>query len=257
MKTDPETLRDPSEAIRSTAIAENYRTVITQIEQIASQAGRNSMSVQLVVVTKGHPLWAVRAVIAAGARDLGENYVEEAITKINACADLPRVAWHMIGHVQRRKAQRVCGYFAWLHSLDSLPLARRLDRFASEVGVILPVLLECNVSGEETKFGWSACQEDQLPVLTKDIRELLLLHNLSVRGLMTMAPYVEDPEETRPFFRRLRTLANILQEEFPTQQYPGLSWKELSMGMSADYPVAVQEGATLVRIGTAIMGPRL
>jgi pyridoxal phosphate enzyme (YggS family) len=157
----------------------------------------------------------------------------------------------MIGHVQSRKARAVCEQFACLHSLDSLKLAARLDRFAGELKRCLPVLLECNVSGEETKFGLPAYREESWENLLPEIDAILALPNLQIRGLMTMAPFLADPEETRPYFRRLRRLL-----EYFDRQYPRPEWRELSMGMSADFEAAIQEGATLVRIGTAILGER-
>jgi pyridoxal phosphate enzyme (YggS family) len=138
-----------------------------------------------------------------------------------------------------------------MHSLDSLKLAQRLDRFAAELGRKLPLLLECNVSGEETKYGWPAWDEDRWEALLPEVAQVIELKNLEVRGLMTMAPFFDEPELARPYFRRLRRL-----QEFFKRCLPRANWQELSMGMSGDYIVAIQEGATIVRIGTAIMGPR-
>ena len=202
-------------------------------------------------MTKGHPVEAIQAAVKAGATRLGENYVDEALTKMDALGELPGLEWHMIGHVQSRKAQSVSERFDWLHSLDSLKLAHRLDRFAGGIGRRLPVLLECNTSGEETKFGWSARQETNFPVLAQEFQEIIQLPNLEVRGLMTMAPFFDEPEPSRPCFRRLSQLRDYL-----VGQLPETDWQELSMGMSSDFSVAIQEGATLVRIGTAIMGAR-
>jgi pyridoxal phosphate enzyme (YggS family) len=157
----------------------------------------------------------------------------------------------MIGHVQSRKARLVAEHFDWLHSLDSVKLAGRLDRVCVELDRRLPVLLECNVSGEESKFGWPAWDENNWPELLEPVSAILAMPGLDVRGLMTMAPFLDEAEQARPFFRRLRLLL-----EYFTGQFPQARWEELSMGMSADFPVAVQEGATLVRVGTAIMGER-
>jgi len=233
------------------AIQDNLQRVLERIAQAARAAGRDPDGVRLVVVTKGHPIQAVQEVIAAGARLLGENYVEEGVGKQQACGGAALVQWHMIGHVQSRKARPVCEHFDWLHSLDSLKLARRLDSVAGELGRRLPVLLECNVSGEATKFGWSAWQAETWPDLLPALAEVTALPNLSVCGLMTMAPFLEDPEQARPYFRRLRRL-----QEFLACRLTQVDWVELSMGMSGDFEAAIQEGATLVRIGTAIMGPR-
>jgi pyridoxal phosphate enzyme (YggS family) len=232
-------------------ITENYLRVMDDIQQAALAAGREPDSVRLVVVTKGHDIQSVQEVIQAGAHWLGENYVEEALPKIAAQAHAAGVEWHMIGHVQSRKAQSVYQNFTMLHALDSLKLARRLDRFASEQGQVFPVLLECNVSGEESKYGWAAWDEARWETLLPELAEISALAHLKVRGLMTMAPYSEESEHSRPFFQRLRRLSSYLADCLPAA-----SWSELSMGMSGDYQVAIQEGATILRIGTAIMGLR-
>jgi len=157
----------------------------------------------------------------------------------------------MIGHVQSRKARLVADHFALLHSLDSMKLARRLDRFAAEANRVLPVLLEFNVGGEESKAGWDATEASQWEALFPDVAAVLELPNLRVQGLMTMPPLENDQEDSRRFFQRLRQLQDRLSSQFPQAD-----WRELSMGTSADYPVAVEEGATLVRVGTAIVGAR-
>jgi pyridoxal phosphate enzyme (YggS family) len=232
-------------------IAANYRAVWERVGAAALGAGRAVDAVRLVVVTKGQPLQAAWAAILAGASCLGENYVEEAVPKILALSNENPVEWHMIGHVQSRKAEPVSRHFAVVHSLDNLKLARRLDRFAGEAGRSLPVLLECNVSGEASKFGWEAWEEADWSRLAEQLAPVLDLPNLDVRGLMTIAPFSPQPETARPCFQRLRRLQTFLRGQFPQ-----LPWAELSMGMSADFEVAVQEGATIVRIGTAILGER-
>jgi pyridoxal phosphate enzyme (YggS family) len=213
-------------------------------------AGRDPHQVRLVVVTKGHSMDGIREVIEAGATLLGENYLEEAAEKIQALSSYP-VEWHMIGHVQSRKAKQVCEQFAWVQSIDRMKIATRLNSFAAEMGKVLPVLLECNVSGEASKFGWDARNEADWAARLADFETILHLKNLKVCGLMTMAPYFEEAELARPCFQMLRRFRSFLQENLQEG-----SWAELSMGMSGDYPVAIQEGATIVRIGTAIMGPR-
>jgi pyridoxal phosphate enzyme (YggS family) len=157
----------------------------------------------------------------------------------------------MIGHVQSRKAQLVAGNFNFMHSLDSLKLARRLDRFCGEAGRRLPVLLEFNVGGEESKSGWEASDESRWPGLVEEAAQVLALPNLQVRGLMSMPPLGETAEFSRPFFQKVRRL-----REFLAGQFPQADFSELSMGTSSDYEVAVEEGATFVRVGTAIVGPR-
>jgi pyridoxal phosphate enzyme (YggS family) len=157
----------------------------------------------------------------------------------------------MIGHIQSRKARLVSENFDWIHSLDSLKLARRLDQFAAEASRRIPVLLECNVSGEGSKSGWEAWREEDWPKLLPELEAVAAYEHLEVHGLMTMAPYLADPEKARPYFNRLRRL-----QAFLTAQLPQANWHELSMGMSDDFEIAIQEGATIVRIGTAILGPR-
>jgi hypothetical protein len=238
------------ENVGQNLIRASYQRVMEQLDRAARSAGRDPAAVKLVVVTKGHPFEVVQQALAAGLRVFGENYAEEGVAKKLACSTAG-VEWHMIGHVQSRKARPVVEHFDWLHSLDRLKLAARLDQFASEIGRKLPVLLECNVSGEQTKFGWPAWEEDSWEALAEEIDLLLALPNLDVRGLMTMAPFLPDPQQARPFFVRLRRL-----QKFLSGRFPAVDWRELSMGMSADFEVAVQEGATIVRIGTAILGPR-
>ena len=233
------------------SIRESYQSVLDQIETAARKSNRDPHEVRLVVVTKSQPLEVIQAAIEAGVRILGENYPAEAVTKIQSLMGQTGVEWHMIGHVQSRKARLVADHFALLHSLDSLKLARRLDRFAAEAGRVLPVLLECNVGGEESKAGWEASDESQWEALFPDVSASLGLPNLQVQGLMTMPPLETDPEDSRQYFQRLRQLRDRL-----ASQFPGADWRELSMGTSADYFIAVQEGATLVRVGTAIVGAR-
>ena len=232
-------------------IRENYQSTLDQIAAAARKSNRAPDEVRLVVVTKSQPLDVVQAAIEAGVRILGENYAEEAVTKIQSLAGQSAVEWHMIGHVQSRKARLVVDHFALLHSLDSLKLAQRLDRFAAERNHILPALLEFNVGGEETKSGWEASEETQWSALMPEVAELLELPHLRVQGLMTMPPLETDPQDSRRFFQRLRRLRDYL-----AAQFPNVDWRELSMGTSADYSIAVEEGATLVRVGTAIVGAR-
>jgi pyridoxal phosphate enzyme (YggS family) len=233
------------------SIRENYQAALDQIATAARKSNRDPKDVRLVVVTKSQPVEVVQAAMEAGVRILGENYPEEAITKIQSLAGQSGVEWHMIGHVQSRKARLVVDHFALLHSLDSLKLARRLDRFAAEGNHVLPVLLEFNVGGEESKAGWDASAESQWDALLPEIVDLLNLPYLRIHGLMTMPPLETNPEDARPYFQRLRALRDRLASQFPQRD-----WRELSMGTSADYAVAVEEGATLVRVGTAIVGAR-
>lgn len=233
------------------SIRERYLKTLDVIASAAKKAGRNPDSVKLVVVTKAQPLEVVRATIEAGAKILGENYAEEGVMKIQSLREFSAVEWHMIGHVQSRKAQLVAGNFNLMHSLDSLKLARRLDRFCGEAGRNLPVLLEFNVSGEESKGGWSAWDETRWSELLDELSQVIALPNLSVRGLMAMPPLGDTADFSRPFFQRLRRL-----QEFLAAQFPQADVSELSMGTSFDYEAAVEEGATFVRVGTAIVGER-
>ena len=233
------------------SIRENYQYTLDQIAASAQKSGRNPEDIRLVVVTKSQPVEVARAAIEAGVRMLGENYPEEGVTKIQSLPSQSGVEWHMIGHVQSRKARLVAENFELLHSLDSLKLARRLDRFSAEQNRILPVLLEFNVGGEDTKSGWDASNDSHWNNFLPDVQSILDLPNLSVHGLMTMPPLGTAPENSRRFFQRLRLLRDHL-----ASLHADTDWHELSMGTSADYTVAVEEGATLVRVGTAIVGAR-
>jgi hypothetical protein len=251
------------------SIRERYQRTLDAIADSARKVGRPPESVRLVLVTKTQPVGVVEAALEAGAHILGENYAEEAVPKMETVATwlsgrstfsqgaaegVPMgsgIEWHMIGHVQSRKARLVAEHFSLVHSLDSLKLAQRLDQAAAELGRYLPVLLEFNVGGEVVKQGWLAADESLWPHLLPDVDAIAALPRLSVRGLMTMPPLFLDPESARTYFRRLRRMRDYLSAKVPR-----ISWHELSMGTSADFPVAVEEGATLVRIGQAILGAR-
>jgi pyridoxal phosphate enzyme (YggS family) len=230
-------------------VAERIESVLGRIRIAAGRARRDPAGIRLIAVSKGQPVAAVEKARSAGLREFGENYLEEALPKIRALD--PYITWHMIGHVQGRKAKGVVENFRYLHSVDSVALARRLSRFAAESGKTIPVLLECNLSGEATKYGWPASDPSGWDSLWPAWREILALPGLSVAGLMTMAPYSSDPEQSRPVFSGLRRLRDRARESLP-----GRDWAELSMGMSDDFEPAVEEGATMVRIGRALFGPR-
>ena len=238
-----------SELVRS--IRKRYLQTLDKIAVAARSVGRDPESVKLVVVTKAQPVDVVQAVIEAGAYILGENYPEESVKKFQALHKYSAVEWHMIGHVQSRKAQLVAENFNFLHSLDSLKLAARLSWICGEAGRTLPVLLEFNVGGEESKSGWSAWNEARWPSLLDELVTVIALPGLQVRGLMTMPPLGETAEFSRLFFQKLKRL-----QEYLSLQLPKADFSELSMGTSSDYDVAIQEGATFVRVGTAIVGPR-
>ncbi len=232
-------------------IAERYEQVLERIARAAQRTGRKPEDVCLVVVTKGQPLEKVMAVVEAGARDLGENYPEEGVAKMDALGRTD-LRWHMIGHIQKRKARLVVARYDFVHSLDSVLLAERLERRAAAADRVLPVLLEFNVGGEESKFGWRAADESTWESLLPDVEAILQNPHLAVQGVMTVPPPVAEPEQARPYFQKLRRLRDFLARHFPQAD-----WRHLSMGMSADYEVAVEEGATFVRVGTAILGARV
>jgi pyridoxal phosphate enzyme (YggS family) len=228
---------------------ERLQTIRKRIAAAAVRAGRDPSEIRLIAVSKGQPATAVRAALDAGLREFGENYLEEAEPKIRALD--PSIAWHMIGHVQSRKAKTVATLFPVIHSVDSLALARRLSRSTSEAGKTLSILLECNLAGEASKTGFPAADSSTWSGLFREWEQILALPGLSVDGLMTMPPYSENPELSRPVFGRLRELRELARRELPQA-----GWRDLSMGMSDDFEQAVEEGATLVRIGRALFGPR-
>jgi pyridoxal phosphate enzyme (YggS family) len=226
------------------SVAENLKAVMDRIAAAARRAGRDQASVTLVVVTKTVGLDGIRRAVAAGAKVLGENRVQEAKEKIE---QLGRIAdWHLIGHLQTNKAKHAVRLFDLIHSVDSLELAQELDRQAARAGKLQDVLIEVNIAGETQKAGVAYGDAAVL------VREAAKLGSLRVRGLMTMPPYSDDPEDSRRHFRNLRDLAEAIGRE----NIAGVSMQELSMGMSGDFEVAVEEGATMVRVGTAIFGER-
>ncbi len=225
-------------------IAANIERVRARIAAAAERVGRAPEEVTLVAVTKTRTPDEITAAYRAGVRHFGENRVEEAEAKV-PLLDLTGTTWHMVGHLQSRKARRAIRLFDIIHSVDSVKLARRLDRLAAEEGKTLPVLIEVNVSGEESKYGFHPGDLDEA------VPQIVVLSHLRVEGLMTVAFIATDPEEVRPVFAALRRLRDELRERFPQSE-----WKHLSMGMTDDFEVAIEEGATMVRIGRAIFGPR-
>jgi pyridoxal phosphate enzyme (YggS family) len=228
-------------------IADNLARVREQIAAAAGQSGRPVSEITLVAVTKTRSPAEIQAAYAAGVRHFGENRVGEMAEKRPQLA-LEGVTWHMVGHLQRRKARQAVELFDIVHSVDSVRLARRLDTLAAERGLVLPILIEVNVSGEETKYGFRPTERDALGAA---LAEIVALPHLRVDGLMTVAFIADDPEEVRPVFALLRELRDELRDHFPESR-----WRHLSMGMTDDYAVAIQEGATMVRVGRAIFGPR-
>jgi len=224
------------------SIAAKIDLVKGRIAEAAARGGRDPREVELVAISKTHPAEAVREAVDAGQMLFGENRVQEALVKIPALPD--RVRWHLIGPLQSNKVRKALPHFELFHAVDSAELARDIDRIAGELGLFPRVLLEVNVSGEGSKHGFS--EEG----LERDIEKLLSLPRLQVEGLMTMAPLASDAESTRPFFAGLRDLRDRLALR------TGIPLATLSMGMSGDFEVAVEEGATLVRVGSAIFGSR-
>lgn len=227
-------------------VGDRVRRVLETIRRAEVRVGRAPGSVQLVAVTKTVPPDRIREAIAAGVRVLGENRLQEALPKVATLAPEPGIAWHFVGQLQRRKVKAIVGVFAMIHSVDSVDIALEIDRRAAAAGLVQPVLVEVNLGGESTKAGFAP------EAMAASVRALDRLPHLAVRGLMTIPPPGQSPEDARPYFRRLRTLAQTLAG----LQLRRVTMAELSMGMSQDYPVAVEEGATFVRVGTAIFGPR-
>ncbi len=226
-------------------IARRLDKIRGRITARAQSCGRNPDEIKLVAVSKTKPAQDIRQAAAAGAKIFGENYIQEARQKIETLYDLD-VKWHFIGHLQTNKARYAVRLFDLIHSVDSLKLAKSLNKEAAKLGKRQAVLVQVNISGEETKSG--VAPDDTLELL----REMAGLENISVRGLMTMPPFFDDPVKARPYFRQLRRLAR----QADRAGIAGISMAELSMGMTGDFEVAIEEGATLVRIGTAIFGSR-
>jgi pyridoxal phosphate enzyme (YggS family) len=223
-------------------IAENLVRVGEQVAQAAAKAGRAVDEIDLVAITKTHPAEKVREAVEAGHTLFGESRVQEAHVKI---PELPStLRWHFVGHLQKNKVRHALPLFEMIHSIDSVDLARDVSRIAAEEGMHPRVLLEVNMAGEGSKLGFKP------ETVRAEMESLLALPRLSIEGLMTIPPLAEDAETSRKFFVQLRELRDALEKEF------GLKLPHLSMGMTQDFPIAVEEGATLVRVGTAIFGER-
>lgn len=232
---------------RAETIAANLVAVRRRVASAAARAGRVAADVTLVAVSKTYPIEDIVSGYGAGQRDFGENRVEELWPKVRAAQELGlhEIRWHLIGTIQSRKTPEAVGPFALIHAVDRLKIAARLSRDALAAGCTMPILLEVNVSGEASKHGFHPDE------VLASAPELTGLAGIRVKGLMTMAPYVAEPEAVRPVFRELAGLRDQL-----AARAPELDWSELSMGMTNDFEVAVEEGATLVRVGSAIFGVR-
>ena len=226
------------------AIADNLRRVQDRIAASCARAGRSDREVRLVVVTKTRTPGEIEAAARAGAKVFGENYVQEAGAKIEALG-IEEVSWHFIGHLQSKKSRDAVKLFDMVETVDSVKLARELGKRAGAVGRTMDVLIQVHLSDETTKSGVTIEGIEEL------VAEVVGLDDLNLKGLMTMPPWFDDPEDARPYFVKLRQIRDGL-----TGKFPGVDLSELSMGMSGDFEVAIEEGATLVRVGTAIFGPR-
>ncbi len=227
------------------SIADNLARVKERIAEAALRSGRRPDSVKLVGVTKTVDLDRIKKAVSAGLRILGENYVQEARDKIEELRG--QASWHFVGRLQTNKAKYAVKLFDLIQTVDSLKLAKELNRRAQPLGRVIPIIIQVNLAGEASKGGAHPSECISL------IRQISELPNLQIQGLMTMPPFFNEPEIVRPYFRQLRELSL----EIAKAQLPGVEMKELSMGMSGDFEVAIEEGATLIRVGTAIFGKRL
>jgi pyridoxal phosphate enzyme (YggS family) len=227
-----------------TDIVSNIMGIRQRMTAAAERCDRNQEDIKLMAVSKTVPPERVHEAIKAGITWFGENYVQEAREKIPAVGQ--NVSWHMIGHLQTNKVKYVVHLFDWIHSVDRIELARELDKRAAQNQRTLKVLIEVNVSGEVSKSGAEPSRVLEL------VRQISVMPNLNVQGLMTMPPFFENPEEARPYFVALRRLRDKIEGE----NIPGVQMKELSMGMTGDFEVAIEEGATIIRVGRAIFGER-
>ena len=226
------------------SIAHNFKTVMEKIAAAAKRAGRDLSTIKLIVVTKTVDPIRIRQATDAGAMILGENRVQEAKEKIALLGNI--ASWHLIGHLQKNKVKYAIKLFDMIHSVDHIDLAREIDRQAAKTGKVQDVLIEVSIAGEEAKAGVAIENVAEL------IREAAKLKHIAIKGLMTMPPFLDDSEKVRPYFRRLQELAVTIVEDGT----PNVCMQELSMGMSGDFEVAIEEGATMVRVGTAIFGER-
>ena len=225
-------------------LTDNLTAVRRSIEDTCKNCGRSADDITLVAVSKTKPVSDIMELYEAGWRDFGENYVQELREKHDQLP--PDIRWHMIGHLQRNKIKYIAPYVAMIHAVDSLSLAEAINKEAAKCSRIIPVMIEVNVGGEPTKYGVSP---EEAPALAEAVMKL---PNLAYRGLMTSAPFFDDPEKDRVFFRQLKELGvDIIRKNLNNEKDAGLS-----MGMSNDYRIAIEEGATIVRVGTSIFGER-
>jgi hypothetical protein len=226
----------------------NLRAVQQRIADAAARAQRDPNEITLVAVSKTFSTEMILAAHALGVQHFGENRVEEAMEKIPRLKGQTQITWHMVGHLQSRKARDAVALFDVIQSVDSVALATRVNDRAGALGKRMPMLLEVNVSGETSKYGFSPAPRD---AFFDAVRAILALPHLDTQGLMTLAPIAQNPDDARPYFRALRALRDELRAQFPAR-----AWQHLSMGMTDDFEIAIAEGATIVRIGRAIFGER-
>lgn len=232
-------------------IAENYQNIQAKIADACSRSGRSPQEVNLVVVTKNQPAWKINEVIHSGARRLGENYPEQLAQKIAGIDQTLNPEWHMIGHLQSRKIKYIVEYFSMMHSIDNLDMAEKLSDACKTTGIRLPVCIEVNIAGEISKYGINASDEEEWGLISDLVLKISKMGHLIPIGLMTMPPYVEDGELNRNHFHKCRVLLDFIRQKTNLSEF-----RELSMGTSSDFETAIEEGATFVRIGEAIMGSR-
>ena len=230
------------------SVAENIARIQEQIQSVAKRTGRSASEVTLMAVSKTFAPQSIREAYAAGMRVFGENRVQEFAGKAETLDDLVDAEWHMIGHLQTNKAAKAAELFHAVDSVDSLRLARKLDEAAAQIGKKLPILIELNVGGEAAKTGMDPGSSELEQLLSTASQ----LEHLAIRGLMTVPPFTDDPQQARPFFRKLREF----RDQIAKRRLAAVSMDVLSMGMSHDFEVAIEEGSTCVRVGTAIFGER-
>jgi PLP dependent protein len=223
------------------SVLDNYKDLLQKIEAAAKKVGRQSSEIKIIAVTKFAEDVSIKEAIKSGILDLGENRIQVALPKVSLFKDSP-VNWHFLGHIQTNKVKQVITNFALIHSVDSLKLARAIEKEAAQQNIKVNILIQVNISSEETKYGFT--EEEVMPA----VEEIKNMAHVQILGLMTMAPYYDDPELCRPVFRSLRTL----KEEIEKRNIENVQMKYLSMGMTNDFDVAIQEGANLIRIGTAL-----
>lgn len=230
--------------------AEAYQDFLELVYRAAEKARRDPAEIKIVAVTKNKPIEKIQEAIDSGIRIFGENYPEELAGKLGGLRLYPDIEWHMIGHLQGRKIKILCEHFSYYHSLDRVTHAEKLNKVLADQGKFLPALLEINSGDEDSKHGWQIEVEDDYQALLRDVEFLAKFPMLRIEGLMTMPPFTENGEKNRRYFKKLRTLQDRLRVKFPH-----LGWNELSMGTSSDFQQAIEEGATFIRVGTAIFGP--